>query len=100
MRRCQRGTPRNHAPANLASRVLTHRSFPGFDRHQGHVESGGGGRRSRRVTREAPAICYDEPFRTPTPTPWIPRELVEPPRLPATPGGRVAPRTALLLNPF
>lgn len=43
----------------------------------------------------------DDPFYQPRPPLWSPREMTTPPRLPAdAPAGSVAPRRALLVNPF
>jgi radical SAM superfamily enzyme YgiQ (UPF0313 family) len=46
-------------------------------------------------------IDPEEPFRRPPLPRWMPREMVEPPPLDhAAPGGRIARRHALLINPF
>ena len=49
------------------------------------------------MSRSIPA---DEPFRTPPRRRVLPRAMREPPALDWPPPGRVAPRTALLINPF
>src|SRR6478736_6159294 len=47
------------------------------------------------------AIAAETPFRTKLRPRWLPREMVEAPLLdPAMEAGPVAPRTALLINPF
>ena len=48
-----------------------------------------------------PGNVPDDPFHQPRPPLWLPREMVEPPGLPAmNPGARIQRRLALLINPF